>query len=355
MGDVLAPFAGKFIQVPALAARHGRRLVYAAFVFLAAGAALGVIAAIAYASGYPFVVPSLGPTAFIVFNRSQSAPSRPRNAVLGHLTGAVAGYLALLVFGLRDAPSVLEGGLTAPRIGAAALSIALTSAAMILLRIEHGPAGATTLIVSLGFMTSITSLALLMTGVVLLVAEGVLIDRFVGLRVPYWSDPGEHRGAPRPGPLKQLRTLRARLSQPGGTGERSPGAAVKHPVRKRKPGSYWLVGPGEGRRIRADGEECIVKVNQARATGSYALLEVVLDPGQPATLLHVHPSFAETYWILDGTVTAEIGNERGRAEPGSVIAVPPGVPHLISCAGRTPARYLCITDKGAQSDPEFLP
>ena len=69
----------------------------------------------------------------------------------------------------------------------------------------------------------------------------------------------------------------------------------------------------------------------------------------------VHPSFAETYWILDGTVTAEIGNERGRAEPGSVIAVPPGVPHLISCAGRTPARYLCITDKGAQSDPEFLP
>src|SRR5579875_3670635 len=254
MGDALAPFAGKFIQIPALAARHGRRLVYAAFVFLAAGAALGVIAAIAYASGYPFVVPSLGPTAFIVFNRSQSVPSRPRNAVLGHLTGAVAGYLALLIFGLRDAPSVLEGGLTAPRIGAAALSIALTSAVMILLRVEHGPAGATTLIVSLGFMTSITSLCVLMIGVVALVAEGVLIDRLVGLDLPYWSDrrsdSSERRDARRLGPLRAFTANppsirdgghRAKEGQDGNGGDV---AVVKERrVKRRQPASRYVVGP----------------------------------------------------------------------------------------------------------------
>lgn len=65
---------------------------------------------------------------------------------------------------------MVAGGLSPSRIGAAALSIALTSAVMILLGIEHGPAGATTLIVSLGFMTTPGSLAMLMAGVVCLAA-----------------------------------------------------------------------------------------------------------------------------------------------------------------------------------------
>ncbi len=175
------------VAVPRLAARHGRRLVYALFVLVSSGLSIGVITAVAYWSHHPLVVPSLGPTAFLIFNRSQSTVARPRNVVLGHLIGAVGGYLALLCFGLQHAPPVTHGGLTPPRIGAAALSIALTTGAMILLRAEHGPAAATTLIISLGFMTSIGSLGLLMLGVVGLVVLGVVIDRLVGLQLPYWA------------------------------------------------------------------------------------------------------------------------------------------------------------------------
>ncbi|MGH3166128.1 MAG: hypothetical protein ACRDN0_09585 [Trebonia sp.] len=40
-----------------------------------------MIAALAYWSRSPLVVPSLGPTAFLVFNRSQSIVARPRNTV----------------------------------------------------------------------------------------------------------------------------------------------------------------------------------------------------------------------------------------------------------------------------------
>lgn len=375
MGDWSLPVPSALIQLPTLAAHHSRRLVYAIFVSVAGGTSLGVIAALAYWSQSPLVVPSLGPTAFLVFNRSQSIVARPRNAVLGHLIGALAGYIALLVFGLNHAPNVMEGGVSAERIGAAALSIALTSAAMILLRIEHGPAGATTLIVSLGFMTSIVSLGLLMAGVVALVAEGVLIDRMVGLDLPYWSDRGLGNSARR---VRHRPTgLRAFTPEPpsvldggyradedcdgdvyGGDGD---GDGVKaSPVlpratRPRQATSPYVVGPEEGRRVQVGSEQCIVKVDHAQAHDAYAVLELTLNPSQPVTMLHVHHAFAETYCVLEGTVTAEIGTDRIRARAGSVIAIPPGVPHVLNCAGRESARCLCITAKSAQSHPEFLP
>jgi mannose-6-phosphate isomerase-like protein (cupin superfamily) len=338
------------------------------------------IAALAYWTHSPLVVPSLGPTAFLVFNRSQSIVARPRNGVLGHLIGAVAGYVALLVFGLGHAPDVLHGGLTAPRIGAAALSIALTSAVMILFRVEHGPAGATTLIVSLGFMTSIASLGLLMAGVVMLIAEGVLIDRLVGLDVPYWSDrssgSAERRYAHGLGPLRAFTAHpparhdghradghradghradghRADGADPGSDADAAAGGERR--VTRRHAVSRWVVGPGEGRRVQVGSEECTVKVDRPQAGDAYALLEVVFNPRQPVTMLHVHTDFPETYWVLDGEVAAEIGTDRVKAGPGSVITVPAGVPHLLGCATRVPARCLCITAQGTQSHPEFLP
>ena len=362
MGDWPVPLPGALIHLPVLATQHSRRLVYAVFVSVAGGISLGVIAALAYWSHSPLIVPSLGPTAFLVFNRSQSIAARPRNAVLGHLIGAVAGYLALLACGLSHAPNVVEGGVSAQRIGAVALSIALASAMMILLRVEHGPAGATTLIVSQGFVTSIVSHAELMAGVVALVIEGVLIDRLVGLDVPYWSDHGPEDGT------RQLGRLRAFTSEPLSDGDDGHCANGDHDVsdieavtgaerlaRRRQATSLYVVGPGQGRRVQVGSEECTVKVDHAQARDAYAVVELTLNPRQPATMLHVHNAFAETYYVLEGTVSAEIGADRVRASVGSVIAVPPGVPHVLNCAAREPARCLCITAKSAQSHPEFLP
>ena len=345
----LVRLPGAVVHVPAIAADHGRRLVYAVFVLLAAGLSIGIITAVAYWSNHPLVVPSLGPTAFLIFNRSQSVVARPRNAVLGHLVGAVAGYVSLLCFGLAHAPSVTSGGLTPPRIGAAALSIGLTSAVMILANVEHGPAGATTLIVSLGFMTTPASLGLLMAGVLSLVVCGVVIDRAVGLHIPYWGDGGDHR-APR--------SVLPRLGPFPDDGQPTPhhnGARLssrwRHPYEAEQ---RWLVPPGGGREVLVGAQRCRVKVDGARADGSYALVELELDPSRPVTLLHYHHAFAETYIVTEGEVEAEIGADRFRAGPGAVIAVPPDVVHLVGC-GRRPARCLCITEHVAQSSPEFLP
>lgn len=342
------------IQLPDLAAHHSRKVVYAVFVLVASSTSIGIITAIAHWSRSPIVVPSLGPTAFLVFNRSQSSAAQPRNIVFGHLIGAAAGYLSLLAFGLTHVPSVVQGGLTAPRIGAAALSIGLTCATMILLGTEHGPAGATTLIVSLGFMRSPGSLGLLMAGVVSLAAEGVLIDRLVGLRLPYWS--GHH---PRSAISRLRHHLHRRRALPRATladrRARLGSSAFVNRVKHNGDVPDWIVGPGEGRQGRTGSEVFTVKAEDAHAVGPYSLLEVVLEPEEAGTILHSHYDFAETYLILEGEVWVDIGGSRRWASAGMTVTVPVGAPHSLVAAGRHRARCLCITDRSRESQVEYLP
>ncbi|HEU5423887.1 MAG TPA: HPP family protein, partial [Nitrolancea sp.] len=60
---------------------------------------------------------------------------------------------------------------------------------MVLLRAPHPPAGATTLIVSLGILTAPHQLAILMVAVVLLTLQAFVINRLAGLPYPLWSTP----------------------------------------------------------------------------------------------------------------------------------------------------------------------
>ncbi len=70
---------------------------------------------------------------------------------------------------------------------AAALSLALTASLMILLKAAHPPAGATTLIVSLGVVTKPFYLLIVEIAVALLVGQGIAINRLAGLDYPLWA------------------------------------------------------------------------------------------------------------------------------------------------------------------------
>jgi len=154
------------------------------YTFVACLLALAVSGVAAYAFKQPLLFPSLGPTALLFFEQPLAKPSSPRNTLIGHLVAILAGALSLAVFGLLDHPSILTEGVTLARTGAAALSLALTGAVLLLLRSSHPPTGATTLIVSLGLLQTPPEIAMLMVGVVLLTVAGWVINRTLGAPMP---------------------------------------------------------------------------------------------------------------------------------------------------------------------------
>jgi CBS domain-containing membrane protein len=170
-----------------LVERFGERWGAAIYTFAACLLSLAVSGLAAYFAGQPLLFPSLGPTAFLFFEQPLAEMSSPRNTLIGYLVAVLAGALSLAVFGLLDDPSILVEGVTLARALAGALSVALTGTVLLLRRSSHPPTGATTLIVSLGFLQTPGEMAVLVAGVVLLTVVGWLINRASGVPMPVWS------------------------------------------------------------------------------------------------------------------------------------------------------------------------
>lgn len=168
---------------------------------------IGILAGLAMLTGAPFVFPSLGPTAFLFFFSPTSPSASPRHTLYGHAIGIACGYAALVVTGLEHAPPALATGVDLHRVLAAALSLSLTGTLMILFKAAHPPAGATTLIISLGIVTRLEYLALIEGAVALLTLQAIGINRLAGLDYPLWArrqaetkDPSITRAGTRPFP-----------------------------------------------------------------------------------------------------------------------------------------------------------
>ena len=190
-GDMAAIVFGlaRRFRLPALTERHSSRAILGLFAFVNGLIAIAAMSLVALVTGEPFVFPSLGPTAFLLFYTPMLPASSPRNTLAGHAIGAAAGYVALAAFGLLHDPPALASSVTAARVGAAGLSLGLTSGAMVWAGVPHPPAGATTLIVSLGILRKPEQLAVLMVAVALLVAQAFAINRLAGIAYPRWSPP----------------------------------------------------------------------------------------------------------------------------------------------------------------------
>lgn len=139
---------------------------------LYAGVLFTVLGLIAWLSGQPFIFPSLGPSAFILAFERRGERTRTYRVVGSHLIGGVAGFIAYSLLGAGVAltttpPPFSLGGLSLALSGV--LSIVLTSWGMILTDTVHPPACATTLIVSLGLLSTPVQVAIIVASVVILV------------------------------------------------------------------------------------------------------------------------------------------------------------------------------------------
>lgn len=139
---------------------------------LYAGLLFTVLGVVAWVSGQPFIFPSLGPSAFILAFERRGERTRMYRIVGSHLIGGIMGFAAwtLLAPGITltaTPPALSPEGL---RLAAAAtVSIVLTSWGMIATKTIHPPACATTLIVSLGLLSTPGQVAIIVASVIVLV------------------------------------------------------------------------------------------------------------------------------------------------------------------------------------------
>ncbi len=186
---VIVPFGPDARPRPPVAS--GVRAIPSAVTLFAGALALMALAGVvALGAKQTLLFPSLGPTAMLFFARPLPPECTVRNVVVGHWVGILTGLAALEVFGLRALPSAVIHGLDAKRVIAAALSVAVTATVLRLIRSPHAPAGASTLIVSLGLLTTNRQLVMMAASVLLVAVAGWGLNLLAGVRVPLWRKAG---------------------------------------------------------------------------------------------------------------------------------------------------------------------
>lgn len=139
---------------------------------LRVGLLLCVPALVAWLSGRPFIFPSLGPSAFSMVLDDKGEETGMR-VIGGHLIGLAGGLIAyhLLAHGLTLTHFPSSRSVELLRLsGSGITSVMLTTAGMQATRLEHPPACATTLIVSLGLLASWWDAVFIMVAVAIMYA-----------------------------------------------------------------------------------------------------------------------------------------------------------------------------------------
>jgi mannose-6-phosphate isomerase-like protein (cupin superfamily) len=74
-----------------------------------------------------------------------------------------------------------------------------------------------------------------------------------------------------------------------------------------------------------------------------ASISLILDRSEPGQgpRLHRHP-YDETWIVIEGSVTFQLGEERHHAGPGDIVIAPPGMPHKLTNTGTARSNLICI-------------
>lgn len=143
------------------------------------GILLTVPALIAWVTGRPLIFPSLGPSAFaLMMDRNEEITAR--QMIGSHLVGVICGFLTFNVlaygFSVTELPSSLSPALL-KLAASGVISVVLTTVVMLAARIPHAPACATTMIVSLGLLSTFADGFFIMLAVLVMYAVHRLFVR----------------------------------------------------------------------------------------------------------------------------------------------------------------------------------
>jgi quercetin dioxygenase-like cupin family protein len=84
------------------------------------------------------------------------------------------------------------------------------------------------------------------------------------------------------------------------------------------------------------------KPGEAEVGGAYSMIESMEPPGASVDL-HRHPSWQETFVVLEGHFDFEVAGARHALGPGEILVVPRGAGHGFTCTSPDAGRLLTIS------------
>jgi mannose-6-phosphate isomerase-like protein (cupin superfamily) len=93
-------------------------------------------------------------------------------------------------------------------------------------------------------------------------------------------------------------------------------------------------------------EDAGIKASAASTGGSLTLIESRLHSGPPR---HVHDHEDESFYVLDGALTAYCGDDVWEAGPGSFVFLPRGIPHHFTIDSGSATVLLIVTPGGIEA------
>jgi quercetin dioxygenase-like cupin family protein len=111
-------------------------------------------------------------------------------------------------------------------------------------------------------------------------------------------------------------------------------------------GSATWSSAGDGESFWFLGTLATIRVPGEAVGDRYSLIEFVF-PHAASPPLHTHPQ-DESYFVLEGVLTIQAGDDRFVLEPGGAAAVPMGVPHTFCVESETAHVLVLSTPAGLE-------
>ena len=94
-----------------------------------------------------------------------------------------------------------------------------------------------------------------------------------------------------------------------------------------------LTGPAAGRTVTyGSGSTAELKIAGEQSAGGWAVVDWRLRAGDEPPI-HIHTREDETLYVVEGPITAYLGDETIEVQAGSYAALPKGVPHGLTVNG----------------------
>jgi quercetin dioxygenase-like cupin family protein len=98
--------------------------------------------------------------------------------------------------------------------------------------------------------------------------------------------------------------------------------------------------PGEGEQHEMANSHVEIKATGEDTVGSFFLSESTIEPHFPGPPPHTHEHLHDMFYVLDGTLTVQLGERTEELQPGSFVCVPPGTVHTFRNDTDRPVRLL---------------